>query len=104
KASRRGEPEASANLGRPIIFFAAPAGGTNRCECARKLAERSYFHNSFIALSRRTEPLADERHQLVAHLPVSVEPLRAVALDRSRVDRRPVLDSRRIGAAQFHRL
>ena len=36
-------------------------GGLNRCECARKLAERDYFHNSFIAAAGPPEGGVIER-------------------------------------------
>ena len=82
RASRRGEPEASTNLGRPIIRLTALSWGLRR---ARKLAERASIHNSLIPPARLAEALADaglyhvlEMHD-AKHAPVAGDDQRRAA-------------------------
>src|SRR5665811_2410650 len=87
------------------MCIAAPIGGLNRCECARKLAERGWFHNSFIAAAcPAPEALTYPRHQLIANATIGVEPLLTATLHAGRVERRPIFDLRRMGAGQLQRL
>src|SRR5215469_8689077 len=144
-ASRRGEPEASTSLGRPIIFpstirAVAPAhapgqnaqGRANLFEpvgdatltqatgrhldqnlVARgtnfgaKLAEGQRVLNcisplwsirarplgqSLVTNPARREPRTDARRDLIAHRPIGIEPLRAVAFDIRGIGDRPIFD------------
>src|SRR6516162_1077155 len=65
---------------------------------ARTLADDGLIHNcvsvdaSLIAWAARNETLANIRQNLVAHLPISVEPLFAAAFRGGRIGRRPIFD------------
>src|SRR4051812_3644441 len=87
RVSRRGEPDASTNLGRPmIIAVQLPV----RKICYRK--PRVSTTDLFIAAGMPAEPTLDALGQLIAHLPVGGEPLLARAFHRGWIGCRPIFD------------
>src|SRR5690349_24939036 len=102
--SLRGEPEARTNLGRPIMKtcdsrMKRQAGQTTgRCRASQ--SKPALLVNGAGTAKARTYLL----HQLIPHVPVSIEPLLAAALGRGRIDRRPVFDVGGDRAGQIQRL
>src|SRR4051812_32276791 len=116
RLSRRGEPEARTNLGRPSMRdFCRLAGGA---KFARNLSEGAGGDNrARCALlgapplprlpARRRHPgksLADAQQQGVADVAIGLQFLLAVALGSGGILGRPVFDVGRHGAGQFQRL
>src|SRR5690349_5663180 len=93
-ASRRGEPEARTNFGRPIM------GGRKLMEGVPLLN----FSLLFIHRSGSSEPVPNLLHELVAHGAIGIEALLAIAFDRGRIGRRPIFDRRRHTITQSQRL
>src|SRR5712672_3585126 len=86
---------------RSRIALSLSSGGASRRPVGSIRATKA---TSFIAGRSHREALLDPRAELVAHLPIGVEPLRAAALLAGRILCRPVFDIGRDGAGEIERL